>query len=292
LLSFGCITMTNLHNGVNLLIDIGNTSIKILLLPINNDWMHVINYPIHTYACYSDNLNIDIGVYLHTVYLKIIDLVGLSTIQTICVSCVNDMSYAYNFMRFFTTAVNIVYCEVQNAVDGLINDYQYPKKLGIDRWLACTAAYNLYPVVNNEAIIIISCGTATTIDFIFKQHFIGGYIIPGFLTMQKALFKHTAELEKKYYVKNNKLIDLKIQTLEPQLTTDACIDCGILTAQIAFLEKNIEAFLKNKNIVKYKCLLHGGYAYALLPFLNFKYIICEHIIMLGIAKFLKNQGLN
>ncbi len=285
--------MTDLYNSIDLLIDIGNTNIKVVLLPSSANWVDITKYPIHTYGCYSNN-HIDLNTYMHSIYLKIIQLVKVNhytcNIQNICISCVNSIQYMQTFLSFFKNVANIIYCKTEsNTEDGLINMYDNPYQLGIDRWLALLAAHHLYPSSYEQATIVISCGTATTIDFMFNKQFVGGYIIPGFLTMHEALYKNTAN------IKNQPILNLSTSTMQdsnPQLNTANCIYSGILTAHIGFLKQNIEAFLKNKNIVKYKCLLHGGCAYRLQPFLTFKYNIYQHIIMLGMAKFLKNQGLS
>lgn len=75
---------------------------------------------------------------------------------------------------------------------GLANGYDQPESLGVDRWLAAIASWNLEP---GHAILIIDAGTALTIDTISSDGvFVGGYIIPGYRMMQQVLVDKTAAI--------------------------------------------------------------------------------------------------
>lgn len=72
------------------------------------------------------------------------------------------------------------------------NGYSEPLRLGVDRWLAINAAYRLV----NDACIVISGGTAITVDLVSRegQH-LGGFIAPGFRLMLGALASGTRKVE-------------------------------------------------------------------------------------------------
>jgi len=54
---------------------------------------------------------------------------------------------------------------------GVVNGYDNPNQLGVDRWLAMIAAYNKF----DENLCIVDVGTALTIDFVLKDgRHIGG----------------------------------------------------------------------------------------------------------------------
>ena len=74
---------------------------------------------------------------------------------------------------------------------GLRTLYQYPSKLGADRWAAIIGARAL----SNTNTLIVSAGTATTIDLLGANgvHY-GGWILPGLELMQKSLAGNTAQL--------------------------------------------------------------------------------------------------
>lgn len=77
-------------------------------------------------------------------------------------------------------------------VGDLVCAYSNPEQLGIDRWVAVQAAVSLY----DSAVIVVDCGTATTIDLITadRKHR-GGAILPGIRTMRRALAGGTANLD-------------------------------------------------------------------------------------------------
>jgi type III pantothenate kinase len=73
----------------------------------------------------------------------------------------------------------------------LINGYQDPGKLGVDRWLAMVAASDAVGL----PVVVVDAGTALTVDGIGAsgKHLVG-YIVPGLRTMLKSLGDATAGL--------------------------------------------------------------------------------------------------
>lgn len=84
-----------------------------------------------------------------------------------------DLSKA--FTAEFATSVRFVAHE-NLPCSPLKAGYLQPQTLGLDRWLAMVGAWSLYP----QALIVVSAGTAVTVDAIDRsgQH-LGGYIVPG-----------------------------------------------------------------------------------------------------------------
>lgn len=81
---------------------------------------------------------------------------------------------------------------VQNC--GVTNSYSEPEKLGIDRWLAMIAAWNLC----KKNVCVIDCGSAVTIDVVDKDGIHkGGMISPGLALTGRALSEHTHALTAK-----------------------------------------------------------------------------------------------
>lgn len=74
---------------------------------------------------------------------------------------------------------------------GVLNTYDKPEQLGSDRWAALIAAWHH----ERAACLVVSCGTATTIDTLSdKGEFLGGLILPGMEMMRCALAAGTAQL--------------------------------------------------------------------------------------------------
>ena len=78
----------------------------------------------------------------------------------------------------------------------LLNGYRDPLQLGADRWHALIAACAKFP---DQPLVIVSAGTATTVDCVRAQPyeaalFVGGVIAPGFALMRESLSRGTARL--------------------------------------------------------------------------------------------------
>lgn len=74
----------------------------------------------------------------------------------------------------------------------IINCYDTPKTLGMDRLAAVIGAQVLFP---NQASLVIDLGTCITYDFITKdKKYLGGGISPGMRLRNKAMHDYTANL--------------------------------------------------------------------------------------------------
>ena len=80
------------------------------------------------------------------------------------------------------------FLQAKKRCGGVTNHYRPPASLGTDRWLCLLAARP-----RRKAVIIISAGTALTIDGLSADgHFIGGVILPGLQLMSSSLATATA----------------------------------------------------------------------------------------------------
>lgn len=71
---------------------------------------------------------------------------------------------------------------------GVSNGYADAARLGMDRWLALVAGYQLC----RRACVVIDLGTAVTTDFVDAQgRHLGGYIAPGSKLLRSSLLSHT-----------------------------------------------------------------------------------------------------
>ena len=76
-----------------------------------------------------------------------------------------------------------------NSQDGIVNAYEDPATLGIDRWLAIVGAAHAY----GTSLVIMDLGTATTLDAVDGQgRHLGGLILPGPALMLESLATATA----------------------------------------------------------------------------------------------------
>ncbi|MFU8765165.1 MAG: type III pantothenate kinase, partial [Haliea sp.] len=70
----------------------------------------------------------------------------------------------------------------------LVNSYQQPLRMGVDRWLAMLGAWHRHP----GRLCVVDAGSALTIDLVAGSgRHEGGYIIPGPSLMERALLLDT-----------------------------------------------------------------------------------------------------
>lgn len=88
-------------------------------------------------------------------------------------------------------AAQVEVLQASAARCGVRNSYAQPAQLGCDRWAALIGARQLA----EGALLIVSAGTATTIDVLEADGlFAGGCILPGLDLMHRSLSQNTAGL--------------------------------------------------------------------------------------------------
>lgn len=102
---------------------------------------------------------------------------------------------------------------------GLVNSYADPERMGVDRWLAMLAAW----VEVRGAVCAIDAGSALTIDFVggTGRH-LGGYILPGLDSMERALLDDTDRV---------RFSDAPRDSLAPGRSTEEAVRGGLLLSQ-------------------------------------------------------------
>jgi type III pantothenate kinase len=122
---------------------------------------------------------------------------------------------------------NALFAKSQVAHLGLINSYQDPNKMGVDRWLAMQAVWSQQP---NTSHIIVDAGTAITLDVIdnFGRH-VGGYICPGFSMMKAGLLGGTQRV----MAQDNWQLGRELGN-----NTQGCVDYGIQDMVACWLESH------------------------------------------------------
>jgi type III pantothenate kinase len=158
----------------------------------------------------------------------------------------------------------------QAQLAGLRNGYRNPSQLGCDRFAAAIGARALAP---GTALIIATCGTATTIDAITPDGlFLGGLILPGLGLMASSLARNTSQLP-------------QVGTAGPITpgfadNTDDAIINGCLTAQAGAIERACAALEAQCGAVR--CILSGGAASFIAPMLTVPHKMVANIVLIGL----------
>jgi type III pantothenate kinase len=157
---------------------------------------------------------------------------------------------------------------------GVRNGYRNPAQLGSDRWAAMIGARS---IVDGRPVLVVVCGTATTIDFVNAAGvFTGGVIMPGVGLMIRSLHEGTAALP-----------DADGQyTDNPTQTVDAIVS-GCQHAQAGAIERLFS--LHHRNYPELTCLVSGGAAKALAPRLSIPFDLQENLVLEGLHRIAQSQ---
>lgn len=155
---------------------------------------------------------------------------------------------------------------------GLVrNGYREPQLLGADRWLGIVAAYRLA----NKACVVISCGTAVTLDLIAQdgQH-LGGFIAPGLNLMLDSLTSGTRQI---------KLAQpMAALDLSPAASTANAVYSGCAAMVIGLIDNGVLQLCKLDQNVEYQMIFTGGDAAKLLPFYPQAWLVPD-LVLDGLA---------
>src|SRR5512141_1998015 len=150
---------------------------------------------------------------------------------------------------------------------GVKNGYRNPAQLGSDRWAALIGARALHGA---RPVLVVCCGTATTIDLLTAQgKFAGGCIMPGVGTMLRSLHEKTAALPDADGV----------YTEYPVQTVDAIVS-GCQHAQAGAVERIYDLYRRDHPDLL--CLVSGGAAKALTPHLAIVFRYHENLVLEGL----------
>ena len=159
---------------------------------------------------------------------------------------------------------------------GVRNGYRNPSQLGSDRFAAAIGARAVFP---RQDLLLVTCGTATTIDALGADGlFIGGLILPGLNVMASALARNTAQLP-------SQLSQLLQQGEHLPLfadNTDDAIMQGCIAAQVGAIERTFTAHAAMKPNRSIQCVIAGGASTVILPHLAIPYVHVDNLVLLGL----------
>lgn len=149
---------------------------------------------------------------------------------------------------------------------GVKNGYESPERLGVDRWLALLAVHRL----TKNACVIVSCGTAMTVDLLSRtgQHQ-GGYIVPGMRLMLGAINSGARLI-------NINKEQFPINLLPGRSTADA-VFAGLSSMLSGVIENGIKQLSAQDN-EKIELIFTGGDADKLLPLYPDAHVVPELVL--------------
>jgi type III pantothenate kinase len=159
---------------------------------------------------------------------------------------------------------------------GLTNGYDYPSRLGADRWVALAGARSraLSAIQRGAALrpaLVVMVGTAVTVDALDAEgRFLGGLILPGFGLMLRALEQGTAGLK----VPTGEVVDFPTNTSDALMSGGANAIAGAIERQA----RRLQALTGAEPML----FMTGGAAVKLLPITDLPFEIVETLIFEGL----------
>lgn len=157
---------------------------------------------------------------------------------------------------------------------GVINQYDSPAQLGSDRWAALIAAR----AITSAPCLVVSIGTALTVDMLTENGvFLGGLIAPGPQLMRQALAQGTDAIQAQAGARQD----------FPTNTADA-VETGVIYAVLGPIERAAASF-EAKQGASVACILSGGAANLIAPYLNRPYQLVDNLVLEGLLVIAKKE---
>ncbi len=160
------------------------------------------------------------------------------------------------------------------AEAGLTNGYDFPSRLGADRWVAMVGAFNRMRSQGiQRPMVVVMVGTAVTVEAIdISGKFLGGLILPGHGIMLRALESGTAGL----HVPTGEVREF------PTNTSDALTSGG--TYAIAGAVERMVQHVSTHCGQTPVCIMTGGAGWKMAPSMNVAFELVDNLIFDGLLE--------
>jgi len=157
---------------------------------------------------------------------------------------------------------------------GIVNSYDHPSRLGVDRWVALIGArHRVLAQGPVRPALVVMVGTAVTVDALDETgRFLGGLILPGFGLMLRALEMGTAGLK----APTGEAVDF------PTNTSDALMSGG--ADAIAGAVERMHRKLLARTGQSPALIMTGGAAVKLAPILDLSFETVDTLIFEGLLQ--------
>jgi len=237
---------------INLLIDIGNSSVK---------------------ASFAQGVNLEDTVrYGGTDVLDFI--MQLAKKKRVCVIAISSVrKFESNYFLPLEKECDKLLIINEKTELPIVNLYKSPETLGTDRIINAVAAAHLFP---GKKCIVFDFGTALTIDFISeKSEFLGGNISLGLTSRFKALNEYTKMLP---------MVENSSQIVKVGGSTKEAIEAGIILGLIFEVEGYINEYSN------YIYIFTGGDAIYFAEKLKSSIFVVYNLVLMGLARVAENYA--
>jgi len=173
----------------------------------------------------------------------------------------------FNLLSFWSVSPHWV--KALSSQCNVYNGYTDPSQLGCDRWVALIAARHLL----QQSCLVINVGTAMTVDALSDSgRFLGGIILPGVNLMLRSLKENTAQLD-----------DTAGSYQDFPSNTNNAIFSGAVQSALGSIERMRQLLSEQLGYPLKNCIISGGGAHILLPYINFPVRIIDNIVLEGLV---------
>lgn len=159
----------------------------------------------------------------------------------------------------------------------IINKYDTPRTLGLDRIAAVCGAQAMFP---GQHVLVIDAGTCITYEYLNDQgEYLGGGISPGLRIRFKSLHRYTGKLPK-----------LKKQPIEHLIgtSTEASMLSGVLNGTAAEINGIVERYVEM--FPEIKVLITGGDAGFFESYLKSDIFAVPNLVLKGLNQILAHNS--
>lgn len=151
--------------------------------------------------------------------------------RLVSVRSAEETQYIVDFLQQ-RLGITITVAKPARVLAGVTNGYEDFNQLGMDRWLAVVAAYQLV----KGACLIFDLGTAVTVDFVTTEGFhLGGFITPGLPMLKDQLLKNTRRVRYTQSEVNQSLVEFS-----PGVTTGQAVEQGCFLMLRSYIEYQLQ----------------------------------------------------
>jgi len=199
--------------------------------------------------------------------------------NSVMISNVAGERVKFVLMEFLISkqCTDFMFAETRSEQCQVINSYETVSNMGVDRWLAMLAAYHSKTRKKNEAVCVIDCGTAITIDVVSEKGVhLGGLIMPGYQLMVSALMGRTSEIRQGFGMGQ----DIDMNSLLGKSTSE-CVPLGCSHMVNSGISGIVDNLIKSHQ-GELRCLVTGGDGESVMNKLNCKADYVSHLVLEGL----------
>jgi type III pantothenate kinase len=180
-------------------------------------------------------------------------------------------------MELWDVSAHWVVASGQEA--GVTNGYDYPSRLGADRWVAMIGAWHRSQALcPSRPVVVVMVGTAVTVDAVdARGKFLGGLILPGHGIMLRALESGTAGL----HVPTGNVCEF------PTNTSDALTSGG--TYAIAGAVERMVQHLRAHSGQEPCCIMTGGAGWKMAPSMSVPFELVDNLLFDGLLEMASHR---